>query len=120
VQGDDVYLLSAAGSGLVASDSQTLTGQAITVGRVTATAGSVTIAAGDNLFLEAGTLVKAGVAVTIRGDAAAIDGYLGRGDRFDLAIGKFAVAYADQTERDHAALEKAWRAGRIVAEAEAD
>jgi uncharacterized protein (DUF2252 family) len=54
------------------------------------------------------------------GNSAAIDGYLGRGDRFDLAIGKFAVAYADQTERDHAALEKAWRAGRIVAEAEAD
>ena len=53
------------------------------------------------------------------GDAAAIDGYLGGGDQFDLAIGKFAVAYADQTERDHAALEKAWRAGRIVADTEA-
>ena len=53
------------------------------------------------------------------GDSAAIDGYLGGGDPFDLAIGKFAVAYADQTEQDHAALEKAWRAGRIVADAEA-
>jgi uncharacterized protein (DUF2252 family) len=53
------------------------------------------------------------------GDAAAIDGYLGSGDQFDEAIGTFAVAYADQTERDHAALEKAWRAGRIVADAEA-
>ena len=53
------------------------------------------------------------------GDAAAIDGYLGGGDQFDTAIGKFAVAYADQTERDHAALEKAWRAGRLVADTEA-
>ena len=54
------------------------------------------------------------------GDAAAIDGYMGRGDQFDLAIGSFAVAYADQTEQDHAALVQAQRAGRIVADTEAD
>ena len=54
------------------------------------------------------------------GDAAAIGGYLGGGDQFDLAIGKFAVAYADQTEQDHAALVHAQRAGRIVADAEPD
>jgi hypothetical protein len=54
------------------------------------------------------------------GDAATIGGYLGRGDQFDLAIGKFAVAYADQTEHDHAALVQAHRMGRIVAEPEAD
>jgi hypothetical protein len=54
------------------------------------------------------------------GDALAIGGYLGRGDQFDLAIGKFAVAYADQTEQDHAALMQAHRAGRIVADGEAD
>ena len=54
------------------------------------------------------------------GDAAAIGGYLGSGDQFDLAIGKFAVGYADQTERDHAALVQAQREGRIVADAEAD
>jgi uncharacterized protein (DUF2252 family) len=47
------------------------------------------------------------------GDAAAISGYLGKSDRFDLAIGRFASAYADQTERDHAALVKAIRSGRI-------
>ena len=47
------------------------------------------------------------------GDAATISGYLGKSDNFDLAIGKFAVAYADQTERDHAALLKAVRAGRV-------
>jgi len=54
------------------------------------------------------------------GDAAAIDGYMGRGDQFDLAIGSFAVAYADQTEQDHAALVQAQRAGRIVADGETD
>jgi uncharacterized protein (DUF2252 family) len=47
------------------------------------------------------------------GDAAAISGYLGTGDNFDRALAKFALAYADQTERDHAALVKAVRAGRI-------
>jgi uncharacterized protein (DUF2252 family) len=47
------------------------------------------------------------------GDSATISGYLGKSDNFDLAIGRFAVAYADQTERDHAALLKAVRAGRV-------
>ena len=51
------------------------------------------------------------------GDAAAISGYLGGGDVFDRAIGKFAVAYADQTLRDHQALVDAVDSGRIVAEA---
>jgi uncharacterized protein (DUF2252 family) len=37
------------------------------------------------------------------GDPVAIAGYLGSGDQFDRAIGEFAVAYADQTERDYAA-----------------
>jgi uncharacterized protein (DUF2252 family) len=37
------------------------------------------------------------------GDPAAIAAYLGSGDPFDGAIGEFAVAYADQTERDYAA-----------------
>ena len=37
------------------------------------------------------------------GDAAAISGYLGTGDRFDAAVADFADAYADQTEADHAA-----------------
>ena len=37
------------------------------------------------------------------GDAAAISGYLGSGDRFDRAVGDFAEAYADQTEADWAA-----------------
>lgn len=50
------------------------------------------------------------------GDAAAISGYLGSGDVFDKAISQFAVAYADQTERDYQALVDAARKGQIVAE----
>ena len=49
------------------------------------------------------------------GDPARIAGYLGKGAAFDQAVEKFAVAYADQTERDHAALVKAIRAGRLPA-----
>ena len=47
------------------------------------------------------------------GDAATLSGYLGKSDTFDQAIGEFALAYADQTERDHAALVAAAKAGRI-------
>jgi uncharacterized protein (DUF2252 family) len=47
------------------------------------------------------------------GDPWAISGYLGRQDEFDEAMGKFALAYADQAERDHAALTAAVRAGTI-------
>jgi hypothetical protein len=50
------------------------------------------------------------------GDAAAISGYLGSGNVFDKAIGKFAVAYADQTVRDHQALLEAIESGRVAAE----
>ena len=52
------------------------------------------------------------------GDAAAISGYLGGSVRFDRAIARFAASYADQTERDHAALVKAVQSGRIHAVAE--
>jgi len=51
-------------------------------------------------------------------DAAMISGYLGGADTFDRAVQRFARAYADQTERDHAKLVKAVRAGRIRAEAD--
>jgi uncharacterized protein (DUF2252 family) len=50
------------------------------------------------------------------GDPIAISAYLGKGDRFDEAIADFAALYADQTERDYEALERAARAGRIHAE----
>jgi uncharacterized protein (DUF2252 family) len=47
------------------------------------------------------------------GAPAKISGYLGKSDAFDEAIARFAAAYADQSERDHAALKKAVRAGRV-------
>ena len=50
------------------------------------------------------------------GNPAMIAGYLGPGDVFDDAIAAFAAAYADQTERDHAALTAAVRAGKVAAE----
>jgi uncharacterized protein (DUF2252 family) len=50
------------------------------------------------------------------GDAAALAGYCGKNDVLDVAIRKFALTYAEQTERDHARLLQAIRAGRIPAE----
>ena len=49
------------------------------------------------------------------GDAALISGYLGKADTFDQAIGEFALAYADQNAKDHAALVATVKAGRIKA-----
>jgi uncharacterized protein (DUF2252 family) len=50
------------------------------------------------------------------GDAVAIGSYLGSGDTFDAAIAEFSRLYADQNERDHAALAAAIESGRIDAE----
>jgi uncharacterized protein (DUF2252 family) len=50
------------------------------------------------------------------GDRVAIAAYLGAGDAFDQAIAEFSESYADQSERDHAALVAAIDAGRIEAE----
>jgi len=47
-----------------------------------------------------------------------ITGYLGAKDVFDEAMGDFAVAYADQAEKDHARLKAAVRAGTIDARPE--
>jgi len=47
------------------------------------------------------------------GDPAVISGYLGKNDIFDRAVERFAVSYADQTERDHASLANAVRSGRV-------
>jgi uncharacterized protein (DUF2252 family) len=47
------------------------------------------------------------------GDRVQIDGYLGKSETFDRAIADFAQAYADQTERDYAALCAAVKSGRI-------
>jgi uncharacterized protein (DUF2252 family) len=49
------------------------------------------------------------------GASARIGGYMGKNEFFDEAIEDFAIAYADQTERDHALLVKAIRAGHLPA-----
>jgi uncharacterized protein (DUF2252 family) len=53
------------------------------------------------------------------GDRVQIAAYLGKSERFDVAVADFAVAYADQNERDHAALCAAVKAGRVEADADA-
>ncbi len=50
------------------------------------------------------------------GDRIAIASYLGKGDIFDRALLEFARAYADQNEKDHAALRAAADSGRIEVE----
>jgi uncharacterized protein (DUF2252 family) len=50
------------------------------------------------------------------GDRIAIAAYLGGRDVFDQAVADFAAAYADKTEADFAALQRAAREGRIDAE----
>ena len=50
------------------------------------------------------------------GDGIAIASYLGNGDTFDRAIAPFAETYADQNERDYAALKTAVEVGRVHAE----
>jgi len=48
------------------------------------------------------------------GDAAVISGYLGTGDVFDRAVAEFAADYADQNDRDYAALLAAIRDGTVA------
>ena len=50
------------------------------------------------------------------GDRIAIASYLGKGDTFDRALLEFARAYADQNEKDHAALRHAADVERIAVE----
>ena len=47
------------------------------------------------------------------GDRIAIASYLGSGNTFDRALVEFALAYADQNSRDHAAARAAADAGRL-------
>jgi len=48
------------------------------------------------------------------GDRVQISAYMGKSERFDGAIVDFAEAYADQTERDHAALCAAVESGKVA------
>jgi uncharacterized protein (DUF2252 family) len=47
------------------------------------------------------------------GDPAVLAGYLGPNDRFDRALGKFSLSYAEQTTRDYEGFKKAVRAGKV-------
>jgi len=49
------------------------------------------------------------------GDAASIAGYVGRSDRLDRAIARFALRYADQTEKDYGLFRRAIRSGVLKA-----
>jgi uncharacterized protein (DUF2252 family) len=49
------------------------------------------------------------------GGSATLSGYMGKSDAFDRAIAAFSMAYADQNEKDHAALERAVRSGKVKA-----
>ena len=51
------------------------------------------------------------------GDRIAIAAYLGGSGKFDQAVAEFGETYADQTERDHAALADAVASGRVQAQA---
>jgi uncharacterized protein (DUF2252 family) len=52
------------------------------------------------------------------GNSAMISGYMGKSDVFDKALAAFSKAYADQNEKDHAALARAIRKGTLQAEFE--
>jgi uncharacterized protein (DUF2252 family) len=52
------------------------------------------------------------------GRASMISGYMGTAEVFDNAIADFAVAYADQNERDYQQLLEAVSAGRVLASVE--
>jgi uncharacterized protein (DUF2252 family) len=51
-------------------------------------------------------------------DPLVLSSYMGKSTAFEDALAGFGVAYADQNERDHAALVRAVRAGRIEAHSE--
>jgi Uncharacterized protein conserved in bacteria (DUF2252) len=52
------------------------------------------------------------------GDPAVLAGYMGKSTAFEDALADFSVAYADQNERDHAALVAAVRNGKLEAQME--
>ncbi|MGA2902870.1 MAG: DUF2252 domain-containing protein [Candidatus Korobacteraceae bacterium] len=49
------------------------------------------------------------------GDPCALAGYLGTADKFDTAMARFGIAYADQTLKDWEALRRAIRQGKVKA-----
>jgi uncharacterized protein (DUF2252 family) len=61
-----------------------------------------------------GTLLAKGHARST--GATLLSGYLGKSDTADRAFARFARRYADQTEADHQALQRAVKSGRLPAE----
>ncbi len=49
------------------------------------------------------------------GSAPTLAGYMGKSDVLDKAMASFSMAYADQNEKDHAALDRAVRKGKVKA-----
>jgi hypothetical protein len=49
------------------------------------------------------------------GCSITLSGYMGKSDAFDRAIAALSMAYADQNEKDHAALSRAVRKGKVKA-----
>jgi uncharacterized protein (DUF2252 family) len=49
-----------------------------------------------------------------------LSGYMGKSDTFDKALTSFSVAYADQNEKDYAALKRAIRTGKVEVQFEED
>jgi hypothetical protein len=49
----------------------------------------------------------------VSGDAVAISAYLGDSDRFERSLAEFAVAYAEQNQRDFETVTAAASAGRL-------
>lgn len=81
--------------------------------------GSMDVAALDEAGLE--TYLKVCSVCLARahartGDASAISGYIGKSNTLARAIADFAVAYADQNERDYKMLVKAVESGKIAVE----
>ncbi len=49
------------------------------------------------------------------GSAAMLSGYMGKSETFEQAVADFSMAYADQNEKDHSALERAVQSGKVQA-----
>jgi hypothetical protein len=54
------------------------------------------------------------------GSSPLLSGYMGKSEVFDQAIAAFSMAYADQNEKDHAALARAVKRGKVKAVFEED
>jgi hypothetical protein len=77
---------------------------------------SPTVAFNDKVLLKAYARLCGRVlarAHSKTGDPSMIAGYMGKGQVLDESIVKFAVAYADQTERDYAEFMKGIKSGKL-------